>query len=48
VIKLWYRELLWATGRYAPYQVQLNDGEGTLIFVPKDTAAYIKPANSFF
>ena len=26
VIKLWYREELWETGRYAPYQVLTEDG----------------------
>lgn len=42
VHKIWYRELLWETGRYAPYQVQLDSGN--LIYVPRDTATFIKPA----
>jgi len=42
VVKLWYREMLWETGRYAPYQVMLDSGD--LIYVPRDTATFIKPA----
>lgn len=42
VHKLWYRESLWETGRYAPYQVLLDNG--SLIYVPRDTAVFIKPA----
>ena len=45
VIKHWYREMFWETGRYAPYQVQLDgkkDDEG-LIYVPRDSRAFIKP-----
>jgi len=42
VVKLWYRELLWETGRYSPYQVKLDSGN--LIYVPRDTAVFIKPA----
>jgi len=42
VHKLWYREMLWETGRYAPYQVLLDTG--SLIYVPRDAAAFIKPA----
>lgn len=41
IIKLWYREELWETGRYAPYQVLLEDGG--LICVPRDSKTFIKP-----
>lgn len=41
VHKLWYRESLWETGRYAPYQVLLDNG--SLIYVPRDTTVFIKP-----
>lgn len=34
IVKLWYRETYWETGRFAPYQVKLDDGE--LIYVPAD------------
>ena len=45
VANLWYREDLWATGRYAPYQVLLDDGE--LIWVPRDSEVFIrKPTNN--
>ena len=40
VIKLWYREDLWETGRYAPYQVLLENR--SLIWVPRDTNVFIK------
>jgi len=43
VTQLWYREELWETGRYAPYQVLLEDGE--LIYIPRDSKIFIKPAN---
>merc|ERR1711934_646024 len=42
VHKLWYRESLWETGRYAPYQVQLDSGN--LIYVPRDMPTFIRPA----
>lgn len=42
VVKLWYREELWATGRYAPYQVLL-DATNTCVWVPRDDKAYIRP-----
>lgn len=40
VVKHWYRETYWETGRYAPYQVLLDDGD--LIYVPKDHRALIR------
>jgi G3E family GTPase len=40
----WYRERLWETGRYAPYQVLLDNGD--LIHVPRDSAVFIKPATN--
>ena len=44
VHKLWYREALWETGRYSPYQVLLDSGN--LIFVPRDTAVFIRPVDA--
>jgi G3E family GTPase len=41
VHKLWYRETLWETGRYSPYQVLLESG--SLIYVPRDTPVFIRP-----
>merc|ERR1711998_38236 len=38
----WYRESLWETGRYAPYQVELDNG--SLIYVPRDTSVFVSPA----
>lgn len=43
VTELWYREDLWQTGRYAPYQVILENGD--LICVPRDSEIFIKPFN---
>ena len=40
IVKLWFREELWETGRYAPYQVLLNNGK--LIYVPRDSRVFIK------
>lgn len=31
-----YRESEWAADEVAPYQIRLDDGEGTLIFAPMD------------
>lgn len=42
IVKHWYREDLWDTGHYAPYQAHLIDSSD-LIYVPKDHKAYIKP-----
>jgi len=44
VTKLWYREDLWETGRYAPYQVLLKNGDW--IWVPRDSEVFIKPFTS--
>mmetsp|Transcript_30461 Transcript_30461/g.81946 ORF Transcript_30461/g.81946 Transcript_30461/m.81946 type:complete len:212 (+) Transcript_30461:81-716(+) len=45
VIKHWYREAGWATGHFAPYQIQLDTGKR--IFAPKDVneviRAYVEP-----
>ena len=41
IIKVWYREPLWETGRYAPYQVELNDGRR--VYIPRDTDIFVKP-----
>lgn len=40
VVKQWYREELWETGRYAPYQVLLEDKN--LIWIPRDTEVFIR------
>ena len=40
VTQLWYREELWETGRYAPYQVLLENGE--LIYIPRDSKIFIR------
>ena len=40
VTKLWYREELWETGRYAPYQVLLETGD--FIFIPRDSEVFIR------
>ena len=42
VVMHWYREALWETGRYVPYQVELTDGSGSLIWVPGDSNKFIK------
>ena len=41
VVKHWYRDGDWVMGKYAPYQVELDNGG--LIFVPRDKATFIKP-----
>jgi len=41
VVQHWYRETLWETGRYAPYQVLLDNDR--LIWVPRDSPIFIKP-----
>jgi G3E family GTPase len=40
VIQQWYRETLWPTGKYVPYQVQLDNG--SLIWAPVDSNKLIK------
>ena len=40
ITQLWYREDLWETGRYAPYQVLV--GNKIAIWVPQDTDNFIK------
>ena len=40
VTQLWYREDLWETGRYAPYQVLLESGD--VILVPRDSNFFVK------
>jgi hypothetical protein len=37
---LWYREALWETGRFVPYQVQCD--EGSLVWTPRDTNAFVR------
>ena len=41
VVKLWYREELWETGKYSPYQVSLDNGN--LIWIPRDSKVFIRP-----
>lgn len=41
IIKLWYREELWETGRYAPYQVELDDG--VRVYIPRDENVFVRP-----
>jgi G3E family GTPase len=43
VIMHWYRERLWDSARYAPYQVQLDD-EDRLVYAPRDTNVFIRKA----
>ena len=46
ITQLWYREELWETGRYAPYQVLLDNDDSDLIWVPRDSEVFIrKPKN---
>ena len=40
IVKLWYREDYWETGKYVPYQVILDNGN--LIWVPSDSDKFIK------
>jgi hypothetical protein len=40
IVALWYREPLWETGRFVPYQIQLDDGG--LIYAPRDTRAFVR------
>ena len=42
VIKLWYHEDSFAQGFYAPYQVELDDGN--LIFAPDDSDRCVRRA----
>lgn len=41
VTQLWYREELWETGFYAPYQVLID--KGSLIWIPRDSKVFIRP-----
>jgi G3E family GTPase len=43
IVKHWYREDLWDTGHYAPYQAALLSDPTHLIYVPKCHKAYIRP-----
>ena len=40
VILLWYREITWPEGSYAPYKVKLDDGRD--IFAPADMDQVIR------
>jgi len=44
VVAHWYREPLWPTSRYVPYQVKLIGGadDGVLVWAPRDTNKFIK------
>ena len=37
----WYREDLWPTGKYVPYQIALVGGS-TLVWAPRDTDAFVR------
>merc|ERR1712083_837294 len=41
VVAYWFRDEWWETGRYAPYQVKLDNGG--LIYVPFDKSTFIRP-----
>jgi len=41
VVAHWYREALWESGRYVPYQLELADG--TLAWAPRDKDAFVRP-----
>jgi len=41
VVKQWYREQLWETGKFVPYQVEISDG---LIWAPRDSDKFIRRA----
>lgn len=41
VVKQWYREQMWETGKFAAYQVRLD--KGGLIYAPRDTNVFIRP-----
>ncbi|EDQ88627.1 uncharacterized protein MONBRDRAFT_9023 [Monosiga brevicollis MX1] len=41
ITALWYREPLWETGRFAPYQVRLLEDDG-LVWVPRDSDVLIR------
>ena len=41
ISQIWYREELWETGRYVPYQVLLVNGK--IALVPRDSETFIKP-----
>jgi len=40
----WYRQAMWPTGQFAPYQIQLD--QGPLIFAPRDSDTCIRAAGS--
>ena len=43
ISKVWYREELWETGRYVPYQVILENR--TMMLIPRDSRIFIRPIN---
>ena len=44
IVKQYYREAIWTTDRWMPYQVQLESGD--LIWAPADAAACIRSARA--
>ena len=42
ITQLWYREQLWATGRYQPYQVKLDRMNDIYVWTPRDTDAFVR------
>jgi G3E family GTPase len=41
IVAFWFRDEWWETGRYAPYQVKLENGG--LIYVPFDKSTFVRP-----
>lgn len=43
IVAHWYREPLWPTGKYVPYQIAINMGqEEHLVWAPRDTNAFVR------
>ncbi len=44
IVAHWYREPLWETGCFVPYQIRVDsgDGAGNLLFAPKDSDAFVR------
>ena len=50
VIRIWYRDASWPEENsfddWAPYQIELDDDEGTKVFAPSDTDQVIRAAHT--
>jgi G3E family GTPase len=42
IVAHWYREPLWPTGKYVPYQISLIGEEDTLVWAPRDTDTFVR------